>query len=381
MINKLREYNFRRYDLFLLVLTILLGAVGAYMLKVMPGIKEQLYLKQLVGVAFGVGLAVFVSLFDYHFVAKFSIPLYLLNFALLFLVKFTKYGIQYYGATRWFGIQDLFSFQPSELTKVIMIIVIAKYFDLMKNRLNKFYTLLGAAVLMAIPTILVLIQTDLSTSIVLCACFAVMVFVSGYSWKILLCLCSVGIPAAGVLFWYVQQPGQKILTQNQQSRVLSLLHPEAYPDLIYQQSNAVNAMSSGGLMGKLFNGDTSARGTLYVPIRESDFIFSGVGEELGFVGAAVVILVITLLVFRILLIARQASDKMGQIMAAGIATIFMVQSFINIGVVSMILPNTGIPLPFVSNGLSSVVGSYAMLGIALNISINNKKDVKRGYHE
>lgn len=381
MISKLREYNYKKYDLGILIIAILLGAIGAYMLKVMPGLAERLYLKQLTGVAFGVALAIFVSLFDYHFVAKFYILLYLFNLGLLVLVKFTKYGIDKYGATRWLGIEDVFSFQPSELTKVIMIIVLAKYFDLLKHRLDKLYTLIGAAVVMAIPTFLVLIQTDLSTSIVLVICFAVMVFVSGYSWKILLPIIAVGAPLVVALFWYVQQPGQLILTDNQQNRVLSILHPEEFPDLIYQQTNAVNAMGSGGLMGKLFTGDTSMRGTTYVPVKESDFIFTGIGEELGFIGSATVIFLITILVLRILFIAKNASDTMGKMMAVGAATIFMVQSFINIGVVSMILPNTGIPLPFVSNGLSSVVGSYAMLGIVLNISINTRKETKRGYHE
>ncbi|MGN0505542.1 MAG: FtsW/RodA/SpoVE family cell cycle protein [Lachnospiraceae bacterium] len=380
MINKLREYNFKKYDLTILILAILLGVIGAYILKVMPG-TERYYLKQLTGIAIGVGIAVFVSLFDYHFVAKFYILLYLFNFGLLFLVKFTSFGIDKYGAKRWLGINDVLSFQPSELTKVIMIIVIAKYFDLLKNKLDKLYTLLGAAVIMAIPTFLVLIQTDLSTSIVLVVCFAAMVFISGYSLKILLCVAAVGVPILFGLFWYIQQPGQLLLTENQQSRVLSLLNPEAYPDLIYQQANAVKAIKSGGLMGKLFTGDTGVRGTAYVPVKESDFIFTGIGEELGFVGAALVILIISILVFRILLIAAHASDIMGRIIAAGGATIFMVQSFINIGVVSMILPNTGIPLPFVSSGLSSVVGSYAILGMVLNISMNTNKETKRGYHE
>lgn len=381
MMNKLREYNFKKYDLGILMLAILLGVIGSYMLKVMPGLSERFYLKQLFGIALGIGLAIFVSLFDYHFVAKFYILLYLFNLGLLFLVKFTSYGISKYGAKRWFGIEDLFEFQPSELTKVIMIIVMAKYFDLLKNKLNKLYTIIGAAAIMAVPTFLVLIQTDLSTSIVLLVCFVVMVFVSGYSLKILLCLASIGIPLVFGLFWYIQQPGQVLLTENQQNRVLSILNPEAYPDLIYQQANAVKAMKSGGLMGKLFTGDTGVRGTNYVPVKESDFIFTGIGEELGFVGSTLIILAIMILVFRILMIASRASDMMGRMIAAGGAAIFMVQSFINIGVVSMILPNTGIPLPFVSSGLSSVVGSYAILGMVLNISINSNKDTKRGYHE
>ena len=381
MRNKLSEYDFRKFDLSLLVAAILLGIIGAWVLHLIPGVKEDMFLKQILGVFFGFCLAIFVSLFDYHFVAKFYIILYLLNLAMLILVKFTKFGISVYDSKRWLGIEGLFSFQPSELTKIIMIIVMAKFFDLFKERLHKFSTLVFAAIIMGIPTFLILIQTDLSTSVVLIVCFAVMVFASGYSLKILGVLIAVFVPIISVLFWYVQQPDQKLLQPYQQKRILSLLNPEAYPDLIYQQKNAVAAISSGGLLGKAFTEDTSIRGTAYVPVIESDFIFTAVGEEFGFVGATIVILLLTFMAFRIMIIGANSCDMIGKIIATGVASIIIIQTFINIGVVSMILPNTGIPLPFVSNGLSSVVGCYSMLGVVLNISINKKKANKRGDYE
>ncbi len=381
MRNKLSEYDFRKFDLSLLVAAIVLGIIGAWVLNLIPGVAEDMSLKQILGVFFGFCLAIFVSLFDYHFVAKFYILLYLLNLVMLVLVKFTKFGISVYGAKRWLGIENVFSFQPSELTKVIMIVVMAKFFDLFKERLQKFSTLLLAAIIMGIPTVLILIQTDLSSSLVLVVCFAIMVFASGYSLKILGILIAIFIPLVSVLFWYVQQPTQKLLKPYQQVRILSLLNPEAYPDLMYQQENAVEAISSGGLLGKTFTGDTGIRGTAYVPVIESDFIFTAIGEEFGFAGAAIVILLLAFIVFRIMLIGAKSNDMIGKVMATGVASVIIVQTFVNIGVVSMILPNTGIPLPFVSNGLSSVVGCYSMLGLILNISINKKKGNKRGYHE
>lgn len=378
MFKKFREYDFRKFDLGLLIAAILLGVIGAYVLRLMPGVKESAYIKQLLGVFFGVCLAIFVAMFDYHFVAKFFVPLYLLNLALLFLVKFTRFGISVYGAKRWLGIKDLFSFQPSELTKVIMLVVMAKLFDLLKERLHKFSTLLIVGIIMGIPTVLVLIQTDLSTAIVLFGSFVVMVFASGYSIKILAVVAAVLVPTVYGLFWYILQPNNlfielKILKEYQQKRILSMINPEEYPDLLYQQENAVEAMSSGGLMGKNFTGDTGVRGTAYVPVVESDFIFTGVGEEFGFLGASLVILLLTFLVFRIMLVAKRSNDIMGKVIATGAAAIIMFQTFINIGVVSMLLPNTGIPLPFVSSGLSSVVGCYSMLGLVLNIAINTGK--------
>lgn len=381
MRNKLSEYNFKKLDLLLLVTAILLGCIGAVVLNLIPGVKEDMSVKQMLGVFFGFCLAIFVSLFDYHFIAKFYILLYLLNLAMLILVKFTSFGISVYDSKRWLGIENVFSFQPSELTKIIMIIVIAKFFDLFKERLHKLSTFILAAIIMGIPTVLILIQTDLSTSIVLVACFAVMVFASGYSLKILGVLVSIFIPLFSVLFWYVQQPTQKLLKPYQQKRILSLLNPEAYPDLIYQQKNAVEAISSGGLLGKTFIGDTGIRGTAYVPVIESDFIFTAIGEEFGFIGTAIVILLLAFISFRIILIGSKSYDLMGKIIASGVASIILLQTFVNIGVVSMILPNTGIPLPFVSSGLSSVVGCYSMLGVVLNISINQKIENKRGDYE
>ncbi len=383
MIKKLRQYDFKKYSIGILLIAIILGAVGAYMLKVIPGVKEGAYLKQLFGIAFGVCLAVFVSLFDYHFIAKFYILMYIFNLIMLFMVKFTRFGISVYGAKRWLGLEDGPSFQPSELTKVIMIVVIAKLLDLLKNRLNKLSTLFIVGVVMAIPTFLVLIQTDLSTSIVLFAVFAVMIFVSGYSLKILAILTAVLVPAVYGTFWYILQPDNlfiklKVLKTYHQERIYSVINPELYPDLIYQQQNATKAMSSGGLLGKILTGDTGTRGTAYVPVVESDFIFTGIGEELGFVGAAAVILLIMVLAFKIILVAKNAPDLLGKIIAAGCASVIMVQAFINIGVVSWILPNTGIPLPFVSSGLSSVVGSYTMLGMVLNISIHSQREKQRG---
>ena len=382
MFKKLREYDFRRLDLGLLITAILLGVIGAYMLRIIPGVldAESKYLKQLLGIFFGVCLAIFVAMFDYHFVAKFFVPLYFFNLALLFMVKFTKFGISVYDAKRWLGIEDVFSFQPSELTKVIMIVVIAKLFYMFRERLDKFSTLLIVGIVMAIPTFLVLIQTDLSTAIVLFGSFVVMVFASGFSIKILGIIVAIAVPTVYGLFWYILQPNNllieyKIMKPYQQNRILSVLYPDnaEYSDLLYQQENAVEAISSGGLLGKTLTGDTGVRGTAYVPVVESDFIFTGIGEEFGFLGAALVILLFTFLVFRIMLVARRATDIMGKVIASGAAAILMFQTFINIGVVSMILPNTGIPLPFVSSGLSSVVGCYSMLGLVLNIAINTGK--------
>ncbi len=378
---RLQSYNFKSYSLVIVVAAIILGGIGAATLYLMPGVlDESLYIKQILGVAFGVALCVFVSLFDYRFIAKCWIILYIINILLLLAVKFTKFGINRYGATRWLGLTSgdkiIVSFQPSEITKLALIIALAKIYFMLKERAEKWYTIFIVGIVFAIPTFLVLKQPDLSTSIVLVSLFIVMLFASGYNIKIFSGCALFAIPTAIVGFWYVQQPGCKIITETQQKRILSWLHPEDYPAEMYQQLNSMASIRSGGLLGKTLTGDTGPRLSTTVPVVESDFIFAGIGEEFGFLGAIVMVGLYLLLTFYIVRIGYKAVDKLGKLIAIGCATIFMSQAFVNIGVVTSLLPNTGIPLPFVSSGLSSVFSSYVMLGMVENIAINHVTEIK-----
>jgi rod shape determining protein RodA len=227
---------------------------------------------------------------------------------------------------------------------------------------------------MSIPTYLILTQTDLSTSIVLILVFVMLVFAAGISWKIILPILIVGVPSIWGLFWYVQQDYQVLLNPYQQERILSILNPEAYPATMYQQENSIQAIGSGQLIGKRFAEEASnLRGYRHVPIAESDFIFSVAGEELGFIGSIFILLLFAFIIYKCLSTARMAPDKMGTLIAIGIASMFAFQVFVNIGVATAILPNTGIPLPFLSQGLSSLISSMIAIGIILNIRLQPKK--------
>lgn len=371
----LSSYNYKQYDLLLMIAAILLGIIGSVTLYVMPGVQEGLYLKQIFGIVIGIAGAIVVSLFSYKIWAKLSWLMYIGNLILLIGVKYTKYGIEIYHAKRWIGLTKgdgsvIFSFQPSEVSKFVLIICIAVLFNMMKNKLDKFYPLLVVGIMFAPPLFLILTQTDLSTSIVLCIVFAVMVFASEYNIKYIIAIVIIAVPLAILAFWYVQQPNPKFINEYQQNRILSFLHPEQFPDLMYQQENAVVAIKSGGLLGKQLTDDMNPRGTLHVPVRESDFIFTGIAEEFGFLGCVFVIALFGFVAFKVIKISLNAKDLTGRLIGVGCATIFIAQAFVNIGVVTQILPNTGIPLPFVSNGLSSVVSSYFMLGMVENIAIN-----------
>lgn len=365
---KFKNYDFKRYNISLLIVVTTLISIGVFLIK---QVKPDDYKKQIIGLIGGLVIAGIVSLFDYHFICKFYIVLYLINLVLLILVKLI--GVEHNYAQRWLDLK-FFELQPSELSKIILIIFFAKLFVLFEHRINNALFLMISIILMAVPTYLILTQTDLSTSLVIMMIFIMLVFAAGLSWKIILPILVVGIPLAIGLFWYVQQDYQVILSDYQQERILSILNPEAYPGTMYQQDNSIQAIGSGQLIGKLFSdSDTSIRGYRHVPIAESDFIFSVAGEELGFIGCLFILLLFVFIIYKCLSTARKAPDRMGALIAVGIASMFAFQVFVNIGVVTSILPNTGIPLPFLSQGLSSLISSMIAIGIILNIRLQPKK--------
>lgn len=387
---KFKEYKYKSFSWLLLFTVYIIGGIGIYLISILQDSTENLYQKQLMGYGIGLFVLLFISLIDYHFIGKMFIPLYLVGVGLLLVCKYSNsypiYGWKHYTARRWIkiggdpsaGINNTgFEFQPSEITKIAMIIVLAKFFDICRKQIKKIWVLIVSAVIVAIPVFFIFDQPDLSTSIVMLLVYAAMVFVSGVPYKFIVPIIAVTVPSAIGLLWYVQQDFQLLLDDYQQKRILSLLYPDEYPELIYQQANAGTAIQSGGLLGKTLTGDTSFRGTNYVPVKESDFIFTAVGEEFGFLGSCLVILLYFILILVIIRIARRAKDNLGMLIALGIGALLTFQVFINIGVVTSLLPNTGIPLPYMSSGLSSLLVNLMMIGILLNISMQPKETVTK----
>lgn len=374
---KLKSYDLKRYNYALLILVALLGFIGAFLIKQVQAEGENLFVKQIVGIFGGLIMIGIISLIDYHFISKFYIVFYFINFFLLVLVKIPGIGVSRNYAQRWLDL-GFMEFQPSELSKIITIIFFAKVFTMFQHRINNIFFLILSLIAMGAPTYLILTQTDLSTSIVLMLVFLMILFAAGLSWKIILPVLVIGIPAFFGIFWYVQQDYQKLLDPYQQERILSILHPEDYPATMYQQTNSTKAIASGQLLGKrLTEGSEGIRGYKYVPISESDFIFSVAGEELGFIGSCIVLLLFLLVIFMCLDTARKASDQMGMLIAIGVGSLFAFQVFVNIGVATALLPNTGIPLPFLSSGLSSLMSSMMAIGLVMNIRLQPKKPGSR----
>lgn len=376
---KFKEYNFKTFSLSLVTLILAFGGIGMFLIQRLQESDEAQFEKQVLGYGFGLVFMLMVAMIDYHFICKLYIPLYFFNLALLLFCRFTDksmglpiYGDAHYSAKRWIEIKlggnSTFEFMPSEFSKIIMIIVLAKVFDLFYQHIKKFWLLVLVSALMAIPTLLILTQTDLSTSIVMFAFFAVMVFAAGTSYKHIIPIIAVGVPSAIFLFWYVQQDFQVLLEPYQVDRILGT-------DM-YQQDNAALAIRAGGMFGKLLTGDTGPRASDYVPVVESDFIFSAIGEEFGFVGMFFIIGGYLLFALIGLRIAQRAKDYLGSMIAIGITALISVQAFVNIGVVTSLLPNTGIPLPFISSGLTALLCNLATIGILLNISLQPKQKEK-----
>ncbi len=374
--------------LFLTVYVI--GAISVYMMYVLEDGDESFISKQVFGYVAGLAVIIIFAFFDYHLIAKLFIFAYLIGIGLLLICRFSNsgliYGWAHYDARRWIkiggdptaGINNKgFEFQPSDIVKVALIIFFAKYFDLCRKKITKLWVLGLSVLFIMIPTFLILTQTDLSTSIVIVLLYASMVFVSGVPFKYILPIAGTALPLLGGLYWYVQQPFQVILKEYQQNRLLASKYPELYPELVYQQTNAAAAIRSGGLYGKFFAEDSTLTGTRYVPVKESDFIFTAIAEEFGFFGSVVVILLFLLLVILAFRIARRAKDYLGKMIAIGIGSLFAFQVFINIGVVTSLLPNTGIPLPLMSAGLSSLLVYLGMIGMLLNISLQPAQKVEK----
>ncbi|MCM1158947.1 MAG: rod shape-determining protein RodA [Bacteroidales bacterium] len=367
----LENYRLRNYNFKLVILVVFAAVFGTVMINS----ADSSYLrKQVFGVVICMTGLVVLSLIDYKFIRKFHVILYGINVVLLLAV--VLFGSSANGATRWLGSSEVITVQPSEFTKIFMIICAAHFLSEHKDSINTVKTLVKYAVLCAIPLILILMQPDLSTTIDIFIILFVMVFVAGLSYKIIAVAVLCMIPLAGSFLWYIQQPNPLFFKDYQIQRILAFLYPDDYTSTTqYQQDNSVMAIGSGQLFGKGLNSSTLAtvKDANLISEQQTDFIFSVIGEELGFVGSTLIIVILGLIVVQCIKTARKANDDCGMLIATGVATLIGFQTFINIGVATSLLPNTGIPLPFISYGLSSLVSSCAAIGLVLNVSLQRRK--------
>ncbi|MEO5986829.1 MAG: FtsW/RodA/SpoVE family cell cycle protein [Candidatus Limnocylindria bacterium] len=368
LVDSFRGRDWRFFDLQLILYVTLLigfgvvmgfsagfndGASGA-------GMSETV--KTLIWAAIGLTLFFVVASIDYHWLRTLAVPIYVAVLGLLTLTMLI--GTNLFGAQMSVTVAGL-DFQFSEVSKVLMIAALGAFLAGRRERIGRLSTILVAALLMVIPAFLVFRQPDLGTALVFIGILIGMLFMSGASlgWMGLFAAAVVG--AAPIVIG--------MLHDYQRQRLFCFLDPSADPQgACFQLVQALNAVGSGGWLGRgLTVGGEGQRG--YIPVQSTDFIFTVVAEDLGFLGGVVVLALFGLLIWRILLIGWQARDAFGMMIAAGLASLILFQVLVNIGMVIGVMPVTGIPLPFVTYGGSSLISLLFGMGILQSIRMRAHK--------
>ena len=364
--NIKQRYSIRDYRFSLIFLVLTISVIGIFMVG---SARPDLMTRQIMGVGLGVIAMLVISLIDYRWILSLYWPIYGLN--IIMLATVLLFGETRNNATRWLNL-GFVQFQPSDLTKILMILFYAKFLMEREDSIKNPKTIIQGVALILPSLALIYMQPNLSTTLCIAALFCALMYMGGLSYKLIGTILAVIVPAFIILLVIAVQPNQPFLKDYQQERILAWLEPEEYADSAsYQQLNSVMAIGSGQLTGKGYNNDEaiSVKNGNFVSEPQTDFIFAIIGEELGFVGCCAVIFLLLLIVIDCILIGLKAKDTGGRIICGGVAALIGIQSFINIGVATMVLPNTGLSLPFVSYGLTSVVCFFMGIGFVLNVGL------------
>ena len=312
--------------------------------------------KQLLGVGLGIFAMIFFTFFDYHLLKRFRYIILAVCVVLLILVFVPGFGVQSYGANRWvnfFGI----SIQPSELTKFALVLFLASYLSENHDKVKTFKGLMPALIVAGVLCLLVIIEPSMSVTMCLAFLTFFMLIIGGINKKHTLLFSSVAVMAVPALI---------IAEPYRMKRLFAFLDPWISPQGEgFQLIQSLYSLGNGGLFGVgLFN---SRQKYLFLPFAESDFIFSIIGEEFGLIGSLLLILVFGILVFFLIKIGLNAKDRFGCLLSCGVGILIAVQTLLNIAVVTGSIPPTGLPLPFISSGGTSVAVFMAGVGVCLNV--------------
>ena len=345
-----KPYRLKDYNFTLVFLVLALSILGVLVV----GSARDIYQgRQIIGVVIGLVAMAVVSLMDYEWILNFYWILY--GIAVLSLALVLVIGQEVNGATRWINL-GFTTFQPSELAKILLILFFARFIMRHEEDLNDKWTLLKYAGLCGVPLALIIVEPNLSTTICTALVLCLIIYIGGLSYRFILRVLLILIPVTVIFLSIAVQPNQPFLKE-------------------YQQNNSVMAIGSGQLTGKGLdnNTTTSVKNGNFISEPQTDFIFAIVGEELGFVGSCLVIALLLLIVIQCILIGIRAQNLAGRIICCGVGGLIGIQSFINIAVATKMIPNTGVPLPFVSYGLTSLVSLYIGIGFVLNVGLQPKK--------
>lgn len=361
-----------KFDFVLLSVTVALVLFGILMVysasmysaKVNYGNEYYFMFKQIFGAILGFGAIVCMTIIDYHLLERFKYIILAVSIILLVLVFVPGIGIESYGAKRWINL-PFFSMQASEVAKFGFIIFTASYMAKNRKKMTKFKGILPVLVVGGVICLLIILEPNMSITICMILLIFVMLFVGGARIKHFIII---ALPVLALV------PILILIEPYRLNRLMAFLNPWESPlGEGYQLIQSFYSLGSGGLFGLgLFN---SRQKYLFLPFSESDFIFSIIGEEFGLLGCIIVMAAFMLLIFRAVLIAQKAPDSFGCFLASGIAAIVAIQVLVNIAVVTGSVPPTGLPLPFISAGSTSLIVFCASVGILQSISLRSHPSV------
>ena len=354
-------------DWLLVLATLLLSLTGIFMIYSAIHsnpvfLKNSLHLKQALWSSIGLCVLLCILFFDYRFFTRWAYLFYALVIVLLIAVLFTGHVV--YGAKRWLVLGPL-RLQPSELARLAVILVLARYFGSREEEEPMgFKELIPAFVLTLVPVLLIVRQPDLGTGLTVFLIAGAMTFAVGVKKRVLVTIGSMAV-ACAPLGWF-------FLREYQRRRILTLFNPDADPlGAGYQSMQSIIAVGSGEIWGKGLLQGTQSR-LHFLPEKHTDFIFSVLSEELGFIGSVTVLALFFIFILRCLSASLNAADKEGAILAVGITTAFFLYIIFNIGMTLGLMPIVGIPLPLVSYGGSASISSFIAIGLVLNVSMRRK---------
>lgn len=350
----------RKMDDTLAVIVLILVAFGMVMLYSTSAYNGQVkfedegyyFKKQLFATVLGLCVMYFVSRVDYHYWEKLALPAYILSLVLSALVL--AVGDSYNGSKRWLSLGPL-SFQPAEFAKVAVILFLAWFISNSKKKIENIRSLMKV-ILLVLPIVALVGTNNLSTAIIILGIAIILVFVASPSYVQFVALGGLGLAFVGIFL---------SVEQYRMERLLIWRNPEAY-EKGYQTLQGLYAIGSGGLFGVGLGNSMQKLG--FVPEAQNDMIFSIICEELGLIGAGIVLILFGLMIWRFLILAHRAADLFGALIGAGILGHIAIQVILNVAVVTNTIPNTGITLPFISYGGTSVLFLLAEMGLALSVS-------------
>jgi len=363
--------SWRSFDWLLIIVTVLICTIGVisiysatFSVETGDKLASRLFFRQTTFIISGMVLCFLAAAVDYQLLGEAHRLLYALTLGLLGFVELR--GQLGFGAQSWLGSNA--GIQPSELSKILLIVFLARFMSEHIEEETSSRWILLSGVLLVPPVLLIYIQPDLGTALVVVAIWIGMAFAAGIRWTYVLALGVAGAAAVPAV-WLSMRGYMRDRVMTFVNSILRPSGPEAILD--YNTRQALTSIGSGGLFGKGFLNGTQSQ-LYFLRVRHTDYVFSVFSEEFGFLGATVLLLLLTVLLWRILSVASHARDSFGQLVACGVATMIFVQAFVNIAVNLGMLPVTGLTLPLVSYGGSSVWATLLGIGLVESVSLRHR---------